>query len=148
MSTPTSPRPSPAHEACQVPDHQIVELLRDALRGIGEQLSDIRTNQRAVQDQLLELTAAEERTHTEIFGRLHALEMRDATPQGITLARIMPYTKYAWPIVVVLVILWRDATPSTKRKALTAAGLDVEAGASWQAVPSSTWTHQSPGHQR
>lgn len=131
-----------------MPDNQVVELLRDALRGIGEQLADIRTNQRAVQDQLLELTAAEERTHTEIFGRLHSLELQSATPQGITLARIMPYTKYAWPIVIVLVVLWRDATPNTKRKALTAAGLDVEAGASWQAVPSSTWTQQSPSHQR
>lgn len=132
-----------------MPDNQVVELLRDALRGIGEQLQDIRTNQRAVQDQLLELTAAEERTHTEIFGRLHSLELNRAeAPQGITLARIMPYTKYAWPIVIVLVVLWRDATPNTKRKALTAAGLDVEAGASWQAAPSSTWTHQSPGHQR
>lgn len=132
-----------------MPDNQVVELLRDALRGIGEQLQDIRTNQRDVQDQLLELTAAEERTHTEIFGRLHALELaRTEAPQGITLARIMPYTKYAWPIIIVLVVLWRDATPNTKRKALTAAGLDVEAGASWQAVPSSTWTHNSPGHQR
>lgn len=132
-----------------MPDNQVVELLRDALRGIGEQLSDIRTNQRAVQDQLLELTAAEERTHTEIFGRLHALELgRAEAPQGLTLARIMPYTKYAWPIIIVLVVLWRDATPNTKRKALTAAGLDVEAGASWQAVPSSTWTQQSPSHQR
>lgn len=132
-----------------MPDHQIVELLRDALKGIGAQLADIRTNQRDVQDQLRELTAAEERTHTEIFGRLHALELNRAeAPQGITLARIMPYTKYAWPIVIVLVVLWRDATPSTKRRALTAAGFDVEAGASWQAVPSSTWTQQSPSHQR
>lgn len=134
-----------------MPDNQVVELLRDALKGIGSQLADIRTNQRDVQDQLRELTAAEERTHTEIFGRLHALEMRDAAPQGVTLARIMPYTKYAWPIVVVLVILWRDATPSTKRKALTAAGLDVQAGApinEWQTPPSSTWTWQTPGHPR
>lgn len=131
-----------------MPDHQIVELLRDALKGIGAQLADIRTNQRDVQEQLVELRAAEERTYTEIFGRLHALELQSATPQGITLARIMPYTKYAWPIIIVLVVLWRDATPNTKRKALTAAGLDVEAGASWQAVPSSTWTQQSPSHQR
>lgn len=132
-----------------MPDNQVVELLRDALKGIGAQLADIRTNQRAVQDQLLELTASEERTHTEIFGRLHALELgRAEAPQGLTIARIMPYTKYAWPIVIVLIVLWRDATPTTKRKALTAAGLDVEAGASWQALPSSTWTQQSPGHQR
>ena len=134
-----------------MPDHQIVELLRDALKGIGAQLADIRTNQRDVQDQLRELTAAEERTHTEIFGRLHALEMQTATPQGITLARIMPYTKYAWPIVIVLVVLWRDATPNTKRRALTAAGLDVNSAASaneWQTPPSSTWTWQTPGHPR
>jgi len=134
-----------------VPDNQVVELLRDALRGIGDQLADIRTNQRAVQDQLLELTAAEQRAHTEIFGRLHALELQSAAPQGITIARIMPYTKYAWPIVIVLVVLWRDATPNTKRKALTAAGLDVQSGASaneWQTPPSSTWTWQTPGHPR
>lgn len=129
-----------------MPDHQIVELLRDALKGIGAQLTDIRTNQRDVQEQLVELRAAEERTHTEIFGRLHALELQSATPQGITLARIMPYAKYAWPLVVVLFVLWRDATPTTKRKALSAAGLDVQAGASWQAPPSSTGT--MPGHPR
>lgn len=134
-----------------MPDHQIVELLRDALKGIGAQLADIRTNQRDVQDQLRELTAAEERTHTEIFGRLHALEMRDATPQGVTLSKIMPYAKYAWPIVIVLIVLWRDATPTTKRRALTAAGFDVNSAASaneWRAPASSTWTWQTPGHPR
>lgn len=134
-----------------MPDNQIVELLRDALKGIGAQLADIRTNQRDVQEQLVELRAAEERTHTEIFGRLHALELQSATPQGITLARIMPYTKYAWPLVIVLVVLWRDATPNTKRKALTAAGLDVNSAASadeWRAPASSTWTGQTPGHPR
>lgn len=135
-----------------MPDHQIVELLRDALKGIGAQLADIRTNQRDVQEQLVELRAAEERTHTEIFGRLHALELgRAEAPQGITLARIMPYTKYAWPIVIVLVVLWRDATPSTKRRALTAAGFDINSAASaneGRAPASSTWTWQTPGHPR
>ena len=132
-----------------MPDNQVVELLRDALRGIGDQLADIRTNQRDVQDQLVRLTESADRTHSDIYDRLRELDVL-STPQpaNLTLARIVPYTKYAWPIVIVLIVLWRDATPNTKRKALTAAGLDVEAGASWQALPSSTWTQQSPDHQR
>lgn len=131
-----------------MPDNQVVELLRDMLGGLRDQLQDIRSNQREVQDQLTRLTESTDRTHADIYDRLRAIETTKPAPaaEGVSLAKLAPYWRYAWPVLVILAVLWRDATPTTKRKALSAAGLDVQAGASWQAPPSSTWA--MPGHPR
>lgn len=145
-------------------DGQVLELLRDMLRGLETQLAEIRTNQRGISDQLARLSDSADKTHSDIYDRLRELEIARAPAQSTQtesmLSKIGTYWKFAWPVLVVFAVLWKDATPNTKQRAWSGAaqavGLnipqqDAESGAStqsrWHAQPSTTWA-ASPGHPR
>lgn len=136
-----------------MPENQTLELIRDMIRSQGDQLLEIRSNQGRMSDQLSRLADSADRTHTEIFDRLREVERASQRPdaaQGI-LERLGLAWKFAWPVLVVIAVLWRDATPKAKERAWSsaaqAAGLnlpqsDAESGASWiprwHASPNST----------
>lgn len=111
---------------------QTLEFVRDAINGL-------RSDVAGVYSRLDDAVTSNQALHRDVEARLGRLE----SPQYGRLAWIGPVARVAWPGLLILAVLLRDASTETKRQvtqiASTAAGLpDISSGASIRPEHAST----------
>ena len=137
------------------PTDQALEFVRD-------HLTSLRSDVGRLCDKLDSAVSTNQAIHADHDRRLAAIEASvavhvAATPADKTPSLLERYgwvPKAAWPVVVILIVLLRDATPETRQHvqsiAAQAAGLpDVRSGASVRPEhASTTWVSRAAGGPR